>query len=407
MLVCVFLGISSGLPLYIFLNLIQAWLKTEQISIKDIGLFALVQMPYIWKFLWAPLLDRYELPILSKWLGAQRAWMLLMQTFILVLIVYLGFLNPREDLSLIFFWCCVLAFLSATQDIVLDAYRKHLLSETEQGLGTALFVNAYKLSGFIPGSLSLILADNNWSWSSVFMVTALFMGLGLVGTCLAPHLDLDKKHPRSLRDAVIQPFIEFFSRGTLSQAIWILLFLFFYKLGDALAVSLATTFYLDLGFTKTQIALIAKNAGLWPSIVGGLVGGIWMLRLGVNRSLWVFGVIQAVVILGFWLLAAVGNAPWVLAIVIGLEAFGVGLGTTALVTFIARETSSQFSATQFALFSSLATLPRVVVSSYTGFLVDSLGGWKPFFILCFFLAIPGMLLLFKVAPWNEVQKETR
>jgi PAT family beta-lactamase induction signal transducer AmpG len=232
------------------------------------------------------------------------------------------------------------------------------------------------------------------------MITAAFMVVGLLGAYLAPEIIRKQAAPKTLKEAVIGPFVEFFSRGSLQKALWVLAFMFFYKLGDALATALATTFYLELGFTKTEIGLIAKNAGLWANVVGGFAGGIWMLRMGVNKSLWVFGVIQATVTLSFWWLAQVGNDPWVLGTVIAMDAFGTGLGTCALIAFIARETSTQFSATQFALFSSLVSLPRVVISSFTGWIVEAVGGWQPFFILCFLLAIPGMLILLKVAPWR-------
>ncbi|HEY8086182.1 MAG TPA: MFS transporter, partial [Methylophilaceae bacterium] len=273
------------------------------------------------------------------------------------------------------------------------------LPDIELGLGNAVHVNAYKIAGLIPGSLSLILADH-LPWSAVFIVTALFMLPGLAMTLSVSEPELKQGAPKTLRQAVVEPFQEFISRHGLNSALLVLAFIFFYKLGDSMATALATPFYLDIGFSKTEIGLIAKNAGLWPSVIGGLLGGIWMVKLGINRSLWLFGAMQMVAVLGFAWLASVGHSPFWLAAIIGLEAFGVGLGTTAFVAFIARTTHPLYTATQFALFTSLAAVPRTFANAATGYLVESMG-WVKFFLLCFVVAIPGMLLLTKVAPWNE------
>lgn len=400
MLICVFTGFSSGLPLYLLFNLVPAWLRSEQVDLKTIGLFALIQFPYTWKFLWSPLLDRYVLPLL----GRRRGWMLLTQLGLLAVIASMGAFSPQTDLHTIAYIATLLAFLSATQDIVLDAYRRELLQENELGLGNAVHVNAYRIAGLVPGSLSLILADF-LPWSTVFIVTALFMLPGMAMTLLVKE-PLNVSLPKSLRDAVVEPFREFINRQGWSSALLILTFLFFYKLGDSMCTALATPFYLDMGFSKTQIGLIAKNAGLWPSVIGGLLGGLWMVKIGINRALWLFGVVQVVSIFGFLWLASAGYHAEIttveltqLAIVIGVEALGVGLGTAAFVAFIARTTHPAYTATQFALFTSLAAMPRTFANAATGWLVESVG-WAGFFILCVLLAIPGMLLLFKVAPWN-------
>jgi len=210
---------------------------------------------------------------------------------------------------------------------------------------------------------------------------------------------LKNNTPKTLHAAVVEPFHEFVSRRGWGSALTILAFIFLYKLGDSMATSLATPFYLDLGFSKTEIGLVAKNAGLWPSVIGGMLGGVWMMRLGINRALWLFGFVQMIAILGFAWLARVGHSLGWLAVVIGVEALGVGLGTAAFVAYIAHTTNPLYTATQFALFTSLAAVPRTFANAATGYLVDYLG-WYQFFILCFFLAIPGMLLLTKVAPWS-------
>ncbi len=401
MLICVCTGFSSGLPLYLLLNLLPAWLRTEGISLKAIGLFALIQFPYTWKFLWSPLLDRYALP----WLGRRRGWMALTQVGLLLTIAALGLFSPQADLTTISLLAALLAFVSATQDIVLDAYRRELLPDHELGLGNSVHVNAYRIAGLVPGSLSLILADH-LPWGEVFAITALFMLPGLAMTFAVSEKVSRGGTPRTLRDAVVEPFREFIGRAGWREAALVLAFIVLYKLGDSLCTALATPFYLDMGFAKSEIGLVAKHAGLWPAVIGGLLGGLWMVGLGINRALWLFGVVQLVSIFGFAWLAWLGpNATvgaeqlWQLAVVIGFEALGVGLGTAAFVAFIARATNPLYTATQYALFSSLAAMPRTVINAGAGYLVDNLG-WFTFFLLCAVLAVPGMLLLFKVAPWR-------
>lgn len=401
MLICIFTGFASGLPLYLLLNLVPAWLKTEGLSLRAIGAFALIQFPYTWKFLWAPLLDRYGI---LPWLGRRRSWMFVSQLGLLAAIAWLGHLSPRDDLPLIVVLTAVLAFLSATQDIALDAFRREILPDAELGLGNAIHVNAYRIAGLVPGSLALILADH-LPWSQVFLITAAFMVPGLLMTLSVREPLAAGGTPRTLREAVVEPFREFFGRHGTQSALLVLAFLFFYKLGDSLCTALATPFYLDMGYTKTEIGIIAKNAGLWPAVAGGILGGVWMLKLGINRALWVFGVVQAVTILGFLGLAWVGAAEStparliLLALVIGSEAIGVGLGTTAFVAFMARTTHPAYTATQLALFTSLMAVPRTVINAGAGWLVEQMG-WTGFFALCFVLALPGMLLLLRVAPWH-------
>lgn len=394
MLICIFTGFTSGLPLYILISLLPAWLRSEGVDLKSIGLFALIQLPFTWKFLWAPLFDRYSLPM-----GRRRGWLLLTQLALLLSIPLVGSLQPRLDIWTIAYLAAVVAFFSASQDIVLDAYRRELLLESEIGLGNAVHVNAYKIAGLVPGALSLVLADH-LPWNAVFLITALFMLPGLAMTLLVREPDLRQGTPKTLRQAVVEPFHEFITRSGWQSAGLVLAFIFLYKLGDSMATALATPFYLDMGFSKTEIGLVAKNAGLWPSVIGGLLGGVWMIKLGINRALWLFGVMQMVAILGFAWLTTVGHSLFWLAVVIGVEAFGVGLGTAVFVAFIARTTNPLYTATQFALFTSLAAVPRTLANAATGYLVEALG-WTKFFLLCFVLALPGMLLLLKVAPWRD------
>jgi len=402
MLICVFTGFSSGLPLYLLLNLLPAWLRTEGINLKVIGAFALIQFPYTWKFLWSPFLDRYVVPMF----GRRRGWMLLTQLALMATIAWMGTLSPHDELSWVIYAATAVAFLSATQDIAIDAYRRELLSNAELGLGNAVHVNAYRIAGLVPGSLSLILADH-LPWEAVFSVTALFMLPGMAMTLMVAEPVVIGTRPKTLRDAVVEPFREFIDRSGVRSALLVLGFIFLYKLGDSMCTALATPFYLDMGFSKSDIGLIAKNAGLWPSVIGGLLGGLWMLKVGINRGLWLFGVVQVVSILGFAWLSHIGPFTEIgasqraaLALVIGFEALGVGLGAAAFVAYIARATHPAYTATQFALFTSLAAVPRTFLNATTGWLVEQLG-WFAFFMLCVVLALPGMMLLFKVAPWNE------
>ncbi|MFK7088996.1 AmpG family muropeptide MFS transporter [Chromobacterium violaceum] len=402
MLVCVFTGFASGLPLYTLINLLPAWLRSEGVDLKSIGLFALIGLPYTWKFLWSPLLDRFALPLL----GRRRGWMLASQLALLAGLALLGLFDPREDIWSIAGLALAVAFFSASQDIVLDAFRREILSDAQLGLGNTVHINAYRLAGLVPGSLSLILADH-LDWASVFVVTALFMLPGALMTLMVKEPALASGSPKTLREAVVEPFHEFLTRQGWQGALWILGFIFLYKLGDSMATSLATPFYLDMGYAKSQIGLVAKHAALWPAVAGGLLGGLWMIKLGINRALWAFGVVQVVSILGFAWLSSYGRFDNIgaselsmLAVVIGFEALGVGLGTAAFVAFIARSTHPAYTATQFALFTSLAAVPRTLANAATGYIVDSVG-WTSFFFLCTALALPGMMLLVRVAPWGD------
>ncbi len=397
MLICVFTGFSSGLPLYTLISLVPAWLRSEQIDLKAIGLFMLIQLPYVWKFLWSPLVDRYTF---GKF-GRRRSWMLITQIALVTTIALFGLFEPAQDLWAIAWLALTVALFGATQDIALDAYRREILADAELGLGNAIHVNAYRIAGLVPGSLALVLADH-LPWQSVYWMTALFMLPGIAMTLTVSEPKINGGLPKNLRTAVIEPFHEFITRAGWRAALLTLAFIFLYKLGDSMATALATPFYLDMGFSKSEIGLIAKNAGLWPSVLGGLLGGLWMVQLGINRALWLFGAVQVVSILGFAALSQLPGNRLALAAAIGFEALGVGLGTVAFVAFIARATNPLYTATQFALFTSLAAVPRVIINATTGWIVERIG-WFDFFLLCTVLALPGMALLFKVAPWNDEQ----
>ncbi|HSY27070.1 MAG TPA: MFS transporter, partial [Burkholderiaceae bacterium] len=336
-LILLFEGFSSGLPLFVLINLMQAWLAKSGLNVKTIGLFALIMFPYTWKFIWSPLMDRYPIGML----GRRRGWMALTQVLLFLTIGAMGMLDPLTQVALIAGVAMLLAFLSASQDVVLDAFRREILSDEEQGLGAAVFVNAYKFAALVPSAISLILADH-MPWQPVFWITAACMLPGLICTLLVTEPQVYGVPPNNLRDAVILPFKEFFARDGWRDALWILAFVLLYKLGDSMAIALLTKFYVDLGFTLTQIGAISKMTGFWASIAGGLVGGVWMVKLGINRGLWVFGALQAVTVLGFAWLAHTGPDPYLLALTIGMEYFcSMGLGTTAFVAYISRVTDKR------------------------------------------------------------------
>lgn len=412
MLICIFNGLSAGMPLFFIYHLIPAWLRSESIDLKTIGLFSLVGIPYTWKFIWSPLMDRYIPPFL----GRRRGWMLITQLLLLLSMASIGFLDPVNSIWLIAGLATAVAFFSASQDVVLDAYRRELLPDNELGLGNSMYVNGYRAAVFIPGGLGIILGDY-LPWSMVFIVIASFMLIGIIKTLLIDEALKTIKAPATINEAIVKPFVEFFGRdGGVAHGLLILAFLFLYKIGDNMATALATPFYLDMGFSKTIIGSMVKLINFWAMIVGSFLGGAVIYKAGINRSLWLFGVVQMVSILGFALLAEVGNNVVLLGFVIGFEYLGVGLGTAALVAFMARATSMSFTATQFALFSSLIALPRTFANATTGFLIEGVGpgdgfyytmlgqwegmGYTHFFIFCTLCAIPGMILLKWVAPWN-------
>lgn len=393
-LVCALYGFSSGLPYYVLVSLLPAWLRKEGVALGNIAMLTWVRTPYTWKFLWAPLVDRVSFGFLSR----RRDWALATQLVLAAATATLGQFAPAGGLWPIAALALLVAVFGATQDIAIDAYRRELLNDLELGFGNSVAVNAYRLAGLVPGGLALLMADHA-PWSLVFLMVAAFMAVGVLGTWLAPVVVGDTS-PSSLTQAIVGPFREFFSRGDLKQTFGTLAFLFLYKLGDNLATTLATPFYLDMGFTLTEIGSLVKVVSLWSMVGGSLVGGWVMSRIGINRALWLFGAFQMLSILGFALLAEVGRNLAVLGVVVLLEYLGIGLGTAAFVAFIAQATHQRYSATQYALFSSFVALPGILCGSVAGVLVETLG-YTRFFLLCTALALPGLALLPRVAPWRR------
>ena len=395
MLICIFQGFSSGMPLYVLIQLIPAWLRTEGVDLATIGLFTLVTLPYTWKFLWAPFLDRFSLPFL----GRRRGWTLASQCLLLLCITQFGGVDPSVNLTAVAWLVFLTSLFSATQDIVLDAYRREMLADDELGTGNSIFINAYRVSSLVPGSLAFVLADL-LPWGTVFWLVGLFMCVGMITTFLVPETADERIAPRSVREAVTEPFAEFFSRGGAKSALLILSFMLFYKLGDNMAVALQTPFFIDIGFTLTEIGTVAKFVILGSTIGGTLLGGLLMLKISINRALWIFGFVQIISIFGYAALAKIGNNLYALAAATGLEYLGVGLGTVALTAFIAKQTSRRFTATQFALLTSVTAVPRTFANATTGFIVEAIGYFN-FFLLCVIVAIPGMVSLLPGAPWAE------
>ncbi|BBP02726.1 AmpG family muropeptide MFS transporter [Sulfuriferula plumbiphila] len=392
MLVALVMGFTSGLPLLLTSSVLQAWLKDSGVSLAAIGAASLIGLPYTLKFLWAPLFDRFTLPLF----GRRRGWLLLMQAILAAALVGLSWSNPATNLWGVALAALLVTFFSASQDIVVDAYRRESLRDLELGFGSALFVNGYRIGMLLAGGGGLILADL-LSFPVMYQVMAAFMGVGIITTLLAREPTLPPGAPRTLKSAVIEPFVEFFKR---EEAWLILAFILFYKLGDTLATAISTPFYLDLGFTKTEIGAVVKLFGFWATILGGTLGGIWILRLGMYRALWTFGILQMLSTFGFVLLAHLGPHLTGLATVVAVENFTGGLGTAAFVGFMGAMTDKRFTATQYALLSSLMGVPRVILSAPTGWMAESMG-WSLFFLTCTLMALPGLWLLRRFKGWTE------
>jgi PAT family beta-lactamase induction signal transducer AmpG len=392
MLVALLMGFSCGLPLLLTITLLQAWMQEAGVDLTVIGLMALVGLPYTLKFLWAPILDRFT----PSFLGRRRGWLLIVQSALMVSISGLGFTNPAKSPWMLAFIAFLVTFFSASQDIVVDAYRREDLPDEELGLGASLYVNGYRLGMLLASGGGLIMADH-MSFSMVYQVMAACMLPGVLTTLMAREPDIHDSTPKTIKEAVVEPLADYFRR---QGALWILAFIILYKLGDSMATAITTPFYLDIGFSKTQIGAVVKLFGFWATVGGSLMGGVIMLKLKINRSLWVFGFLQALSTAGFAVLARMGNSLVALAAVITFENLCSGMGTAAFVAFMASITNKRFTATQYALLSSLMGVPRVVASAPTGFLAKMMG-WETFFIFCTFIAAPGLMLLPKFAPWNR------
>jgi MFS transporter, PAT family, beta-lactamase induction signal transducer AmpG len=397
MLVMLLMGYSAGLPLLLIGSTLQAWMKDSQVDLTAIGAFSLVGLPYTIKFLWAPLLDRYQLPFL----GRRKGWMVIFQALLALSIFALSTVNPKTDLWTVTSLSMMIAFFSSSQDVVLDAYRREILPDQELGLGSSLYISGYRLAMLVSGALALFMADHI-PWKSVYQWMSLLMLPAIFFTLIAPRENHHIEIPSNLKAAVLGPLKDFFTR----KGAWIvLLFILLYKVGDSMASNMTTPFILDIGYSKTDIATVAKTFGMIATILGGIIGGAMMLRFNIKWSLVTFGILQAVSTLGFSILPSLPQGFYSLAAIIAFENLASGMGTAAYAAYMASLTNKQFTATQYALLTALMGVPRVILASPTGWM-SKVMGWEMFFVVCTVVAIPGMLLLIPVFRLEKPAKTT-
>ncbi|HXG69698.1 MAG TPA: AmpG family muropeptide MFS transporter [Gemmatimonadaceae bacterium] len=388
------LGFSSGLPLFLTSRTLQAWMTTADVDLKTIGLFSLVGLPYSLKFIWAPLLDRYVPPFL----GRRRGWLLITQVLLMLTIAAMSVHDPRLGLQALALNALLLAFFSASQDIAVDAYRADVLQEREMGAGAATFVMGYRIALIVTGSLALVLADR-LSWPMVYLLLSALMLIGMVTAFIAPEPVLRDAPPQTLAQAVGLPFKEFFQRSGVLQGFVVLLFVVLYKFSDSLAGNMTTPFLLKTGFTQTEIGVVLGGAGIIATIVGVVAAGGVIAKLGINKSLWIFAILQGVSNLAYYALSLIGKDRGAMIVTILIENFCVGLVTAVTLAFMMSVTNKRFSATQFALLSSLAAASRDILVAPGGGLAQSLG-WPTFFLVTVAAILPAMVMLPFVAPWG-------
>ncbi len=392
MLTMLVMGYSAGLPLLLTGSTLQAWMTDAKVDLTQIGMVSLIGQPYVYKFVWSPLMDQYSLPFL----GRRKGWILITQILLMCSIFSISFFNPASSLLMIVGVALLVAFFSASQDIVIDAYRREILDEEELGLGSSVYIYGYRLAMIVSGAMALFMADR-MSWERVYQFMALAIVPAILFTFFAPMEKDEHKKPKSLQEAVFGPLKEFFGR----HGAWLMLsFILLYKLGDAMASNLTTPFILDLDYTKSDIATVAKTFGMVATLLGGFVGGVMMTKIPIIRSLWLFGILQAVSTFGFAALPSMSHSLTSLALVIAVENLASGMGTAAYSAYMASITNRQFTATQYALLSSLMGIPRVLISAPTGWMAKMMG-WEWFFITCAIVAVPGLLLVPKILKLNE------
>ena len=379
------LGFSSGLPLALTGGTLQAWMTVTGVDLRTIGLFALVGLPYTLKFFWSPFMDRFVPP----WLGRRRGWIIITQLSLVLGISAMAFSSPQQAPLLLALLALTVAFTSASQDIVIDAYRTDVLREQERGVGAAVFVMGYRIALLVSGALALILSDHI-GWRKTYLLMAAVMGMGILSTLFGPEPEEKAVPPGTMKEAVWGPMKDYFSRNS---AFWLLLLIILYKLGDAYAGALTTAFLIKgVGFSVSEVGTINKGLGFASLIVGAIFGGTLMVRLKLFRSLLFFGILQAVSNLSFMLLALAGKSYGILVFAVAFENLTGGMGTAAFVSLLMAMCNHRYTATQYALLSSLAALGRIFISPTSGFLVESIG-WASFFFVTFLTALPGLGLL--------------
>lgn len=384
MAVNLLLGFSAGIPFLLVSRTLQAWVSYTGGSNILVGSLAAISIPYTFKFLWAPLLDRYELPFL----GRRRGWLLITQALLLLAIAALSRTEPTVHLQLTMVLSITIAFLGATQDILVDAYRRESLRDEELGLGSSVYTMGYRTAMWLTGGAALILAGK-LSWNTSYLIMSSLVLLGIFATLWSDEPPPSPQRPHNVRDAIFLPLKEFFSRN---GAILILLFILIYKIGDALAGNMLNKFYADLNFSPEEVGYIAKTMGPFAVVAGTFIGGVLIFKMGINRALFIFGVLQALSTLSFVVLNEVGHNLAIFTGVVFFEDFTAGMGSAAFMAFMASMTNRAFTATQYALLTSLMAVPRTFFAAITGFLVDALG-WNGFFTTCAAIAIPGLVVL--------------
>ncbi len=391
MFVMLLLGFSAGIPFALTAGTLQAWLTTSNIDIKTIGLFALVGIPYNWKFIWAPIMDRF----FPKFLGRRRGWMLVTQLGLAATIAGMALTNPAANIQTVAIMAVLVAFFSSSQDIVIDAYRTEALDLSEYGAGSSTYMMGYRIAMLVSGALALILSDH-YSWKTVYLFMAATIAVGVIGTLMGPEPETPSP-PKTLRAAVIEPLKEFFNR----RGAWeIVIFVLLYKLDTSVATALMTKFFIDLGFTKTDIGAVTKIFGLVATIVGTLIGGAMIPKLGMKRSLVIFGILQASTTLLFYMMAHIGPSYAGLVATIGGENLAAGMGTAAYATFLMSQCNQKFTATQYALLTSLMAVPTKILSAPAGYLQAAVG-WDQYFVIATLTGIPGLLMLIRFNHWNR------
>lgn len=395
MAVLLFLGFSSGLPFYLTSKTLQAWMTTAHVDLATIGFFSLVTLPYSLKFVWAPVMDRYVPPFL----GRRRGWVLITQLLLLVAIGAMSLHDPERGLKMLAINAIAIAFLSASQDISLDAYRTDVLTDREMGAGAAVFVMGYRIALLVTGGFALYLADTI-SWPIVYLILATLVLVGLVTTFIAAEPVLHDKPPRTIAEAVMLPFGEFFQRSGMVRALMVLLFIVLYKYSDSLAGSMTTPFLLLTGFSQKEVGAVFGGAGLIATIVGTLAGGAAIGKWGINRPLWVFVVFQGLSNLTYYALAMSSESHAFMVTAVVVENFGLGLVTAGMTAYLMIMCNKRFTATQFALLSSLMAASRDLLVAPAGKIAEGLG-WPNFFLITVAMAIPPLLLLPFIAPWSR------
>jgi PAT family beta-lactamase induction signal transducer AmpG len=383
--VVTFLGFSSGLPLALTSGTLQAWMTVAGVDIRTIGIFALVGIPYLIKFLWSPLMDRYVPP----WLGRRRGWIVITQLTLIIGISAMAFSSPEKALMLLATVALIVAFTSASQDIVIDAYRTDILKEQERGVGAAVFVMGYRIAMLVSGGLAFVLSDHI-GWKNTYLLMAALISVGILSTLVGPEPEERVVPPRSLREAVWGPLKDYLSRNS---AVSLLILIILYKLGDAYAGTLTTAFLIrGVDFSVSDVGYINKGLGFISVIIGALFGGTLMVKLRLFRALMIFGILQAVSNLSFMFLAWIGKSYSMLVFAVAFENLSGGMGTAAFVSLLMAMCNHRYTATQYALLSSLAALGRVFISPTSGYLVESIG-WANFFFITFLVALPGLWML--------------